>query len=158
MGPDEDSPAAVRKALKGWKRPVYMVHEHDARSHHFDLRIEYDGVLKSWALPKGVPLGEGVKHLAVRVPEHALSYASFEGIIEEGQYGAGEVRIWDRGTFVERERAEGKYTLDLQGRKAKGTYHLVHAKLGGQWPNWLIFRKDWPPGHVPKPRGTAKRS
>jgi DNA ligase D-like protein (predicted 3'-phosphoesterase) len=126
-------------ALKGWARPVYMVHEHHSRSHHFDLRLEFDGVLKSWAVPKGLPLEPAVKRLAMEVEDHALSYAPFEGVIPEGSYGAGKVEIWDRGTFAALERTKDKYVLAIVGDRVEGVYHLVRTKMGNNPRNWLVF-------------------
>lgn len=128
------------KALQGWERPVYMVHEHHSRSHHYDLRLEFDGVLKSWAVPKGLSLDPGVRRLAKEVPDHALEYAPFEGEIPEGSYGAGKVEIWDRGTFTALERGPDKIVLDLKGQRVQGTYHLVRTSMGGDPRNWLVFR------------------
>ena len=127
------------EALKGWARPVYLVHEHDSRQYHWDLRLEFDGVLKSWAVPKGLPEEPGVKRLAREVEDHALSYAPFEGEIPEGSYGAGKVTIWDRGTFAVRERGEGKLVVDLRGRRIQGVYHMVRTRMNDDPRNWLIF-------------------
>jgi DNA ligase D-like protein (predicted 3'-phosphoesterase) len=126
-------------ALKGWARPVYMVHDHASRRHHWDLRLEFDGVLKSWAVPKGLPTEPGVKRLAVEVPDHALSYAPFEGDIPEGEYGAGKVSIWDRGTFEVRERTKDKLVVRLQGKRVRGWYHMVRTRMGDEPRNWLVF-------------------
>jgi DNA ligase D-like protein (predicted 3'-phosphoesterase) len=132
-------------ALRGWERPVYMVHEHFATRHHFDLRLEFDGVLKSWAVPKGLSDEPGVKRLAVEVPDHALSYAPFEGTIPEGNYGAGKVSIWDRGTFEAKEHTKDKVVVDVRGQKMKGVYHMVRTRMGDDPRNWLIFLGQWPP-------------
>ena len=113
----------------------FVVHEHWARRHHFDFRLELDGVLKSWAVPKGLPTERGIKRLAVRVEDHALSYIDFEGIIEEG-YGKGTVKIFDRGEYELREKAEKKIVFVLRGETLKGEYVLMHWKD----KNWLIFK------------------
>ena len=118
----------------------FVVHEHEARRHHFDVRLEIGGVLKSWAVPKGPSMDPSVKRLAVQVPDHRLSYGDFEGLIPEGQYGAGPVVIWDRGTFVaasddpEGDLERGKLSFTLRGRKLDGGFTLVRLKRGdGQW-------------------------
>jgi len=118
----------------------FVVHEHEARRHHFDLRLELGGVLKSWAVPKGPSMDPSQKRLAVRVPDHPLSYGDFEGAIPEGEYGAGPVVIWDRGTFApasddpEGDLERGKLSFALNGRKLKGGFTLVRFKRGeGQW-------------------------
>lgn len=132
-------------ALKGWARPVYLVHEHHSRNHHFDLRLEFNGVLKSWAVPKGLSDEEGVKRLAREVPDHALGYAPFEGEIPEGEYGAGKVEIWDRGTFTVKETGPDKLVVDIKGKRVKGVYHMVRTSMGGDKRNWLVFKGTWPP-------------
>jgi len=128
------------EALAGWERPVYMVHDHHSRSHHFDLRLEFDGVLRSWAVPKGLSTEPGVKRLAMEVPDHALSYAPFEGTIPEGSYGAGKVDVWDRGTFAVKEASDDRLVLDIRGRRIRGEYHLVRAPMGGDRRKWLVSR------------------
>jgi DNA ligase D-like protein (predicted 3'-phosphoesterase) len=128
----------ARKALVGWERPVYMVHEHHSRSHHFDLRLEFDGVLRSWAVPKGLSTGPGVRRLAMEVPDHALGYAPFEGTIPEGAYGAGKVEVWDRGTFEVKEKDDDAIVLEIRGNLIHGVYHLRRAAMGGDRRKWLV--------------------
>ena len=124
------------------KQPVFVVQRHAARSLHYDFRLERDGVLASWAVPKGVPLEPGSQHLAVHVEDHPLDYATFEGEIPKGQYGAGTVEIWDTGTYeLVEEKRDGGLTVRLHGERLDGTWTLVPAKLGGQEKNWLIVRK-----------------
>jgi bifunctional non-homologous end joining protein LigD len=123
------------------------------------LRLEAEGVLKSWAVPKGPSMNPNDKHLAVMVEDHPIEYGSFEGAIPEGQYGAGEVRIWDKGTYVEigdplvEQIREGKITIIFHGKKLKGEFHMVEMKgRPGEEDknNWLVFKhkdefadEDW---------------
>jgi bifunctional non-homologous end joining protein LigD len=124
------------------KEPIFVVQRHDARSLHYDFRLEKNGALLSWAVPKGVPLEPGEQHLAVHVEDHPLEYASFEGEIPKGEYGAGTVEIWDSGTYeLLEEKKNGGLTVRLHGKKLEGTWTLVPAHLGGNEKNWLILRK-----------------
>jgi DNA ligase D-like protein (predicted 3'-phosphoesterase) len=117
------------------KRLIYSVQEHDASRLHYDLRLEKDGVLKSWAVPKGIPEG-GERRLAVEVEDHPLDYAFFEGRIPEGEYGAGTVKLWDRGTYEPISWKENEIEIRIDGGRVKGAYLLV--RMGAK--NWLIFR------------------
>lgn len=118
---------------------AFVIHEHHARSLHYDLRLEKDGVLKSWAVPKGIPLEKGTKRLAIQVEDHPLDYAGFEGTIPEGEYGAGTVRIWDSGTYETVSWEEGKIEVIFRGKVLSGRYALVRfSRAGGN--QWLIFR------------------
>src|SRR5438874_9655957 len=133
------------KGVKGASR--FVIQKHDARRLHYDFRLEMDGVLKSWAVPKGLPWGQGEKHLAVEVEDHPVEYATFEGIIPEGQYGGGTVMVWDRGNYhVYGERPvkslqEGKLHLVLDGEKAKGEWTLVRIRGREEEKNqWLILK------------------
>jgi DNA ligase D-like protein (predicted 3'-phosphoesterase) len=117
---------------------IYVIQKHDATHLHYDLRLEIDGVLKSWAIPKTPPTKSGIKRLAVQVEDHPIEYATFEGIIPEGQYGAGKVEIWDKGGYVMQERNEDKLIFEIKGNKLKGLYCLVRFK-GKE--NWLFFKK-----------------
>jgi bifunctional non-homologous end joining protein LigD len=124
------------------KEPIFVVQRHDARRLHYDFRLERDGALASWAVPKGVPLEPGTQHLAVHVEDHPLSYATFEGEIPKGNYGAGTVEIWDHGTYeIVEEKPNGGLTVRLNGEKLNGLWTLVPAKLGGDPKNWLILKK-----------------
>jgi bifunctional non-homologous end joining protein LigD len=124
------------------KEPIFVVQRHDARRLHYDFRLERDGALASWAVPKGVPLEPGEQHLAVHVEDHPLDYATFEGEIPKGEYGAGTVEIWDSGTYeLLEEKRNGGLTVRLHGKKLQGTYALVPARLSGDEKNWLILRK-----------------
>ena len=117
---------------------VYVIQKHQATRLHYDLRLEIDGVLKSWAVPKTPPTESGVRRLAVQVEDHPLEYASFEGIIPKGQYGAGTVEIWDEGQYKLRSKKENKWIIEILGNRLKGTYCLVRFK-GNK--NWLFFKK-----------------
>ena len=121
------------------KRSIFVVQEHHARTLHYDFRLEKAGVLKSWAVPKGVPLKKGAKHLAVEVEDHPLDYADFEGVIEEGQYGAGTVTIWDKGTYDFEEWIPDRLIFHLNGNRLKGRYCLTRFKRGGE-RSWLLFK------------------
>jgi DNA ligase D-like protein (predicted 3'-phosphoesterase) len=117
---------------------IYVIQKHQARRLHYDLRLEMDGVLKSWAIPKTPPTEKGVKRLAVEVEDHPLDYANFEGTIPEGQYGAGTVEIWDKGQYILKERNRDKLIFEIEGNRLRGDYCLVRFK-GGK--NWLFFKK-----------------
>ncbi len=125
----------------------FVVHKHGARRMHYDLRLEIDGVLVSWALPKGPSLDPAQKRLAVHVEDHPLEYGSFEGVIPDGNYGAGATILWDSGTWVpiadaRAGLAEGKLDFDLQGYKLRGRFALVRTgKRGGDPQQWLLIKK-----------------
>jgi bifunctional non-homologous end joining protein LigD len=125
------------------REPLFVVQRHDARRLHYDFRIERDGALASWAVPKGIPLEPGQRHLAVHVEDHPLEYATFEGEIPAGQYGAGTVEIWDTGTYeLLEEKKDGGLTVLLRGERLQGTWTLVPAHLDGDPKNWLLLRKQ----------------
>ena len=135
------------------KEPIFVIQRHDARRLHYDFRLERDGALASWAVPKGVPLEPGQQHLAVHVEDHPLSYATFEGEIPAGNYGAGTVEIWDHGTYeLVEEKANGGLTVRLHGERLDGLWTLVPARLGGDPKNWLIVRKKEAEATPQKPR------
>lgn len=129
-----------------------MVQEHHASHLHYDFRLEVSGVLKSWAVPKGISTKPNEKHLAIQTEDHPIDYADFEGIIPEGEYGAGTVKIWDSGAY-EQEGLEhhpektmlhslkdGAVKFKLHGKKLKGTYSLVRFKQEKSKSEWLIFK------------------
>ncbi len=123
--------------------PVFVVQRHAARRLHYDLRLQRGGVLASWAVPKGIPLERGDRRLAVHVEDHPLEYATFEGEIPAGQYGAGTVEIWDSGTYeLLEEKRDGGLTVRLSGSRLEGVWTLVPAALDGDPRNWLLLRKD----------------
>jgi DNA ligase D-like protein (predicted 3'-phosphoesterase) len=115
----------------------FVVHKHQASHLHYDFRLEMDGVLKSWAVPKGMPLQPGIKRLAVQVEDHPLDYIDFAGEIPQGQYGAGTVEIWDHGHYKVDKRGNDVLELTLEGSRLTGGYVLVHT--GGK--NWLLFKR-----------------
>ena len=117
----------------------FVVQEHHARRLHYDLRLEKDGVLKSWAVPKGIPEISGDRRLAVQVEDHPLEYGKFEGAIPEGQYGAGTVKIWDKGLYEPIAWEENKIEFIIKGEKMEGRYVLVKFRKAGE-KNWLLFK------------------
>jgi len=135
----------VPKKIKGASR--FVIQKHAARRLHYDFRLEMEGALKSWALPKGLPWKRGEKHLAVEVEDHPIEYEDFEGVIPEGQYGGGTVMVWDRGTYYVygeqplKSLGEGKLHLLLDGKKAKGEWTLVRIRgREGEKNQWLILK------------------
>lgn len=121
--------------------PGFVLHEHHARRLHFDLRLEMEGVLKSWAVPKGPSMNPSDKRLAIMVDDHDLAYADFEGTIPEGEYGAGEVYIWDSGSYELKkgELQSGKLEVLLSGNRLKGLFSLV--RMSGKENEWLLIKK-----------------
>ena len=139
----EKTPEPFGTSAASSDRPRFVVQRHAARSLHYDFRLERDGALASWAVPKGVPLRRGERHLAVHVEDHPLDYADFEGVIPAGEYGAGTVEIWDKGTYeLVEEKRDGGLTVRLRGERLDGVWTLVPASLDGKEKNWLILRKD----------------
>jgi len=132
-----------KKGAASAARLKFVVHKHDATRLHYDLRLEHDGVLKSWAVPKEPPLVTGVKRLAVRVADHELGYETFEGAIPKGSYGAGTVEIWDRGRYVPVKWDTEHIEADMRGDRLKGIYHLIRfrSKDEAKQKNWLLFKK-----------------
>jgi len=121
--------------------PTFVVHEHHATRLHFDFRLEMEGVLKSWAVPKGPSMNPKDKRLAIMVDDHALEYGSYEGIIPEGSYGAGAVVIWDKGDYelLRGNVREGRMEVLLKGKKLKGAFAL--ARMSGKEKEWLLIKK-----------------
>jgi DNA ligase D-like protein (predicted 3'-phosphoesterase) len=130
-----------------------VVQRHDARTLHFDVRLEIDGVLVSWAVPKGPSLNPSDKRLAHRTEDHPMDYADFEGRIDEG-YGAGTVVVWDTGTYdnltekdgeevpVEQALADGHLKVELHGHKLTGAFAFTHTRMGGDEANWMLVKVD----------------
>ncbi|VVB74462.1 DNA polymerase Ligase (LigD) [Candidatus Tiddalikarchaeum anstoanum] len=125
---------------------IFVVQEHNASHLHYDLRLEVNGVLKSWAVPKEPPMEFGVRRLAIMVEDHNINYAGFEGVIPEGEYGAGSVKIWDKGTYAPFNKEEdvsdslknGSVKIVLDGKKLKGKYNLV--RINKEKNDWLFFK------------------
>ncbi len=132
------------KKVKGASR--FVIQKHDASRLHYDFRLEMDGVLKSWAVPKGLPWGQGEKHLAVEVEDHPIEYEDFEGIIPKGNYGGGTVMVWDRGTYYVYGEdplgalKKGRLHLVLDGEKAKGEWALIRIRSDSEKNQWLLLK------------------
>src|SRR4029453_1074051 len=131
---------------KAWR---FAVQRHDARRLHFDLRLELDGVLKSWAVTKGISMVPGVKRLAVQTEDHPLDYLTWEGTIPKGEYGGGTMIVWDLGTWLadgdpHEGLKQGKFIFALNGERLKGHWHFVRMKRkpGETKDNWLLFKGD----------------
>ena len=149
-GPAGESELGSDFARKFWElkvdkdefRNYYVIHEHKARRLHWDLRLEKDGVLKSWAVPKEPPAVENEKRLAVAVEDHPLGYGLFEGDIPDGNYGAGYVKIWDRGKYEPLDIKDGKWVFRLLGQRLSGRYCLIRLRPrpGDRSENWLFFK------------------
>jgi len=125
--------------MTGSAAPRFVLHEHFARHHHFDFRLEHDGVLASWAVPKGLPEKAGERRLAIAVEDHPLDYIGFEGTIPEGDYGAGEMKIADTGTYESLEWGPGRIEILLSGSRFTGKYVLIRFKKAGE-KEWLVLR------------------
>ena len=124
------------------RTPIFVIQKHEASHLHYDFRLEKDGVLKSWAIPKEPPQKSNIKRLAVQVEDHPLDYADFEGEIAEGLYGAGRVQIWDKGEYTPLKFGAEEIIFELNGKRLKGTYCLI--KLRPKLPqdkDWLFFKK-----------------
>jgi DNA ligase D-like protein (predicted 3'-phosphoesterase) len=120
---------------------IFVIQKHQASHLHWDLRLQEDGLLKSWAVPKEPPTESGVRRLAVEVEDHPLEYARFEGHIPEGGYGAGRVEIWDQGTYRPLETNPDKRVFELRGIRLHGTYVLLRLKPGNaEDHHWLFFK------------------
>ncbi len=120
---------------------IFVIHEHHASHLHWDLRLEMDGVLKSWAVPKEPPTVKDIKRLAVQVEDHPLEYAAFHGVIPEGNYGAGKVEIWDNGKYELKNKTLGKIEVIFHGKKLKGNYVLIKTHYGSKPDkSWLWFK------------------
>ncbi len=115
----------------------FVVQEHHSSTLHWDFRLEIDGVLKSWAVPKGPPEEPGVRRLAVHVEDHPVDYIDFQGTIEEGNYGAGEVKLWDNGTFELEKNEPAEMLFTLNGKRLHGRYALIHTRE----KQWIMLKR-----------------
>ena len=130
------------KLRKTAKKRIFVVHDHHATRHHYDLRLEMGGVLKSWAIPKLIDPKSTSRRLAVMTEDHPMSYATFKGVIPEGHYGAGKVGIFDNGTYEIIEKKKDKIIFECSGKKMKGIYCLIKLKKDDRKDkNWLFFKK-----------------
>ncbi len=144
----EKTPEPVPAPAKTGHSLRYCIQRHDATRLHYDLRLEVDGVLKSWAVPKGPSLDPSRKSLAMQVEDHPIEYGDFEGNIPKGEYGGGSVMLWDRGTYEplgdmppDQQIARGDFKFRLNGEKLKGNFVLVHMKGRGKGNEWLVIKK-----------------
>lgn len=142
------------KIRKSGKELLFVIQKHDASQLHYDFRLEMDGVLVSWAIPKGPSSDASVKRLAVHVENHPMGYIDFEGTIPKGQYGGGTVMVWDTGTFfaegskdyeeseklVKKMHDQGNIKIEMHGKKLKGLYHLIRMK--GKDQEWLLMKGE----------------
>jgi DNA ligase D-like protein (predicted 3'-phosphoesterase) len=164
------SPEPLGKRRSSGEQPVFVVQEHEASTHHFDFRLEADGVLKSWAVPKGPSTDPRDRRLAIPVEDHPLDYADFEGVIPEDEYGGGSVIVWDRGTYdnitVKDGRPEpvataldaGHLMVELHGDKLCGGYALQRISRGDD-AKWLLIKmRDEHADARRRPISTQRRS
>jgi len=147
------TPEPEGRSRKSSRRPIFVIQQHDASRMHFDFRLEVDGVMASWAVPKGLSTDPRDKRLAVRTEDHPLDYADFEGIIPEGEYGAGVVIVWDTGEYENMSQKEGRQVslkkaleegharVRLYGKKLKGGFSLIQTKMRGDEKNWLVIKE-----------------
>ena len=135
----EETPEPIGTLEKTKEKLIFVIQEHHARALHYDLRLEKDSVLKSWAVPKGMPESAGERRLAVETEDHPYEYGSFEGEIPKGQYGAGTVKIWDKGYYEPKLWENDKIEFTLNGQRLKGRYVLVRLKRAGD-KDWLLLK------------------
>ena len=138
--PSKTPEPSGERAASGGDHNRFVVHEHHARRLHWDLRLEHDGVLLSFALPRGVPEDPSENRLAVHTEDHPIEYLDFHGTIPKGEYGAGEMTIWDRGTYEAEKIEEKKLVVQLNGERVRGRYALFQTR----GDDWMIHRMDPP--------------
>lgn len=161
-------PNKDRKERRTHAKPIFVIQEHDASHLHYDFRLEVDGTLKSWAVPKGISDDPRVKRLAIATEDHPLGYANFGGIIPAGEYGAGSVLLWDKGSYqnlthdnrgnqvpTRRALMNGHVTVGLNGRRLKGGYALTRLKASNQW--LLVKVRDTEAGVKRNPKPSHSR-
>ncbi len=151
---ESPEPAFSESKKASGDEPVFVIQKHDASNLHYDFRLEIDGVLKSWAIPKGPSTDPSEKRLAIPTEDHPTEYADFEGVIPEGQYGAGTVMVWDKGIFKNIKKKDdqavsfkkcyedGQIEVWLEGQKISGGYALVKTSVGNTDDNWLLVKMD----------------
>lgn len=134
-------PKAQKDKTKNEEK-VYVIQKHNASHLHYDLRLEFNGTLKSWAIPKQPPKIKHIKRLAIQTEDHPISYAEFEGEIPKGNYGAGTVEIWDKGTFETIENNPKTLVVNIKGKKLRGEYCLIKINYGSKpEKSWLFFKR-----------------
>jgi DNA ligase D-like protein (predicted 3'-phosphoesterase) len=150
--PEGASPDALQKAWRKTGNPYFVIQKHAASRLHYDFRLEVNGVLKSWAVPKGPAMDPQVKRLAVEVEDHPVEYADFEGIIPKNEYGGGTVIVWDAGPYRNLKKKagrevpmaacheNGRIEVWLEGKKIRGGFALVHTRMGEKGKNWLLVK------------------
>src|SRR3954468_24835841 len=143
--PSDQGRRTPKKARSRAKQLIFVIQKHAASRLHWDFRLEWQGTLRSWAVPKGPSLDPADKRLAVEVEDHPIAYAKFEGDIPKGQYGGGHVDIWDDGTWepvgdFETGLKKGRLEFLMYGRKLSGKWHLVRTRMQGKQPNWLLMK------------------
>ncbi|MEC9484508.1 MAG: DNA polymerase ligase N-terminal domain-containing protein [Candidatus Izemoplasma sp.] len=148
----DQTPEPKKKANTSYDNPIFVIQKHNASNEHYDFRLEVEGVLKSWAVPKGPSTNPSDKRLAIATEDHPLKYADFEGVIPEDNYGAGEVIIWDKGTYENNTKKDGEsismktaydkghISIWLEGEKLNGGYSLVDIDRGDD--QWLLIKED----------------
>jgi bifunctional non-homologous end joining protein LigD len=128
--------------MPAWSMAIFVVKEHWARSHHFDFRLEKDGVFKSWAVPKGLPEKPGLKRLAVQVEDHALEFGPFQEMNPEGEYGTGRIKVWDHGTYELEKWTADRIAFTLHGSRVSGRFSLVRFKESEPLSWFLMKRRE----------------